>query len=302
MTTATLLCPLCGRGVRPARGARQRWQLVACEACGHVMAPHANGEALQQRHFGDAFAGADDGWTRAVDRANARRVLRVLGHAVTPGARVLEIGPGHGALLVALAAGGFRVEGLELSPAVALATSQRSRVPVRVGTIERYSRDTGVGYHAVVMRHVLEHMSDPVGAVEALHRLLMPGGVAYVAVPNIGAPESALPGWTGYQPYHLHYFTPARLHALFERSGFRVVTVRTREPFSGWVNAIVNSLRARRDDGEPAPAGRPGRIVVGVYNVVRFAVGTLLAPLRVVQAWSGRGEEIELFARKPERA
>ena len=46
---------------------------------------------------------------------------------------------------------------------------------------------------------------------------------------------------------------------------------------------------------------RPGRIVVGVYNVVRFAVGTLLAPLRVVQAWSGRGEEIELLARKPER-
>jgi len=28
----------------------------------------------------------------------------------------------------------------------------------------------------------------------------------------------------------------------------------------------------------------------------------LLAPLRVVQAWSGRGEEIELLAQKPERA
>jgi 16S rRNA A1518/A1519 N6-dimethyltransferase RsmA/KsgA/DIM1 with predicted DNA glycosylase/AP lyase activity len=70
------------------------------------MAPPANGEALQHRHFGDAFAGADDRWTRAVDRANARRVLRILRDAVTPGARVLEIGPGHGALLMALAAGG----------------------------------------------------------------------------------------------------------------------------------------------------------------------------------------------------
>src|SRR6267378_29130 len=144
-------------------------------------------------------------------------------------------------------------------------------------------------------------MPDTVGAVEALYRLLMPDGVAYVAVPNIGAPESALPGWTGYQPYHLHYFTPARLGALFERSGFRVVSVRTREPFSGWVNAVVNSLRARRGS-EPASAGRPGGIVVGAYNVTRFVVGTLLAPLRVVQAWSGRGEEIELVARKPERA
>src|SRR2546429_4505070 len=47
--------------------------------------------------------------------------------------------------------------------------------------------------------------------------------------PNIGAPESALPGWTGYQPYHLHYFTPARLRALFERSGFHVVSVRRSE-------------------------------------------------------------------------
>jgi len=261
------------------------------------MAPQANGEALQQRHFGDAFAGTDDGWTRAVDRANARRVLRILRHAVTPGARVLEIGPGHGALLMALAAGGFHVEGLELSPAVALATSQRSRAAVRVGTIERYSRDTGAAYDAIVMRHVLEHMPDPVGAVEALHRLLAPDGVAYVAVPNIGAPESALPGWTGYQPYHLHYFRPAGLRALFERFGFSVVSARTREPFSGWVNAVVNSLRARRDH-DPAPAGRPGGIVVGAYNVARLAIGTLLAPLRVVQAWSGRGEEIELLVRK----
>src|SRR6267378_5627999 len=118
-------------------------------------------------------------------------------------------------------------------------------------------------------------MPDTVGAVEALHRLLAPDGVAYVAVPNIRAPESALPGWTGYQPYHLHYFTPAGLRALFERSGFSVVSARTREPFSGWVNAVVNSLRARRGN-EPASEGRRRGIVIGAYNVARLAIGTLL--------------------------
>jgi SAM-dependent methyltransferase len=231
-----------------------------------------------------------------VDRANARRVRRVLQGLLPAGAAVLEIGPGHGALLAALAAARFRVEGLELSPAVAEATSRRSGVPVRVATLERHAGQAAGGYGGIVARHVLEHMSDPRAAVDALHTLLAPGGVVYVAVPNIAAPQAALPGWTGYQPYHLHYFTPARLDRLFERAGFERLGLRTREPFSGWVNAIVNS--ARSTPGGAPSRGRPRGAVVTAYNVARLLAGAALTPLRLLQGWSGRGEEIELVARK----
>jgi hypothetical protein len=133
-------------------------------------------------------------------------------------------------------------------------------------------------------------------ALEAVHGLLRPGGITYLAVPNIGAPEALLPGWTGYQPYHLHYFRPATLEALLRRHGFAVLACRTREPFSGWTNAVVNSLR-RPAAGE-STAARPRRSLALAYNVVRFAIGAGSWPVRLAQQWSGYGEEIEIVARR----
>ena len=307
MTVTTSACPLCGGGLRQASGVRRRWGLLECAGCDHVMAPAvqgtaADGEALQREHFGDAFTSTYDGWTRLWDRANARRVRRIVAGAVAPGTSVLEIGPGHGGVLSALAAAGYRVQGLELSPAVAQATSRRSGVPVRVATVAIHAREAPGAYGAIVARHVLEHMVDPVAALEAVHALLAPGGVAYVAVPNVDAPESALPGWTGYQPYHLHYFAPVRVRRVFERAGFTVLTLRTREPFSGWVNAIVNSVRGGRPAAPADSTAGPRPIVVGAYHLIRLLAGSAATPLRAVQAWSGRGEEIEILARKPEAA
>ncbi len=264
-----------------------------------VLSPDAGvqAEALQVSHFGDAFTVSDGGWTRLVDRANARRVRRVLQRLLPTRARVLEIGPGRGAVLVALAEAGFRAEGLEVSPAVAEASRRRAAVPVTVGTLDTRATGGAAAYDAVVARHVLEHMADPLSAVDALGRRLAPGGIAYVAVPNVSAPEAALSGWSGYQPYHLHYFTPARLRALFECAGLAVLMVRTREPFSGWFNALVGSLRRRDAAAVEQPATHSGTAVT-IYQTARLLFGALSGPLRFVQARSGYGEEIELLARK----
>jgi SAM-dependent methyltransferase len=306
MSVVTLACPLCGSGLRRSQRPRARLDLQECTDCGHVVASvmtssavAADAEALQHAHFGDAFAAADDRWTRLVDRANARRVRRLLEGVLRPSARILEVGPGRGAVLLELATAGFQAEGLELSSAVAELSRRRSGVPVAMGTLERHADSVSFRYEAVVVRHVLEHMADPTSAVATISRLLAPGGAVYVAVPNIGAPEAALAGWTGYQPYHLHYFTPPRLRALFERHGFVVTRLRTREPFSGWFNAVVGSLR-RGGRGDAAAAGsRPAGTMVGIYNAARLCVGALLAPARLIQAVAGYGEEIELLARKP---
>jgi SAM-dependent methyltransferase len=302
MTTGTVACVLCGGALGPAGRPGARVSLLACAGCGHVVsrdavAPDGDEQALQQPHFGDAFAEADDWWTRAIDVANGRRLRRVLASHLPPAARVLEVGPGRGAVLSALAAGGYRAEGLELSPAAARRAAARSGAPVAVGRLEPHAADEREGaYDAVVGRHVFEHMKAPAAALAAMRRLLRPRGLLYLAVPNIGAPEAALPGWTGYQPYHLHYFTPATLATLVRRHGFAVVVCRTREPFSGWTNAVVNSLRS------PAPAGpgpgRPGGALVAAYHAARLAIGASTWPLRLLQQWSGYGEEIELVARR----
>ena len=86
---------------------------------------------------------------------------------------------------------------------------------------------------------------------------------------------------------------------LVERAGFTVLTLRTREPFSGWFNAVVNSVRGVGPGAAADGAARPRPGVVGAYHVARLLAGGVAAPLRLVQAWSGRGEEIEILVRKP---
>jgi SAM-dependent methyltransferase len=302
VTTRTLACALCGGGLEPSARSREWLTLLECVECGHVvssdaLAPDVDGEALQQPHFGDAFADADDWWTRAVDRANGRRLCRVLAPHLPPAARVLEIGPGRGAVLAVLAAAGYRVQGLELSRAAARRAAERSGAPIVVGTLEQHGRDwPGAAYDAVVGRHVFEHMKEPAAALAAIRALLRARGIVYFAVPNIGAPEAVLPGWTGYQPYHLHYFKPSTLEGLFRRHGFVVLVCRTREPFSGWTNAVVNSLR--RSAGGYAATARRRRALVLAYNTARIAIGAVTWPVRLVQQWSGYGEEIEIVARR----
>jgi 2-polyprenyl-3-methyl-5-hydroxy-6-metoxy-1,4-benzoquinol methylase len=44
-------------------------------------------------------------------------------------------------------------------------------------------------FDVVMISHVLEHIKDPLAAIKAVSRLLKPGGVAVVVVPNLGRPE-----------------------------------------------------------------------------------------------------------------
>jgi SAM-dependent methyltransferase len=300
MTRRVLACALCGGGLARSGSASARLDLLECAGCGHVVSrdavePAIDAARLQLAHFGDAFADADDRWTRAVDRLNARCVRRVLAPHLAPAARVLEIGPGRGAVLAALSAAGLRPQGLELSPAAARRAAALSGAPVSVGSLEQHAGERAdAAYDAIVGRHVFEHMREPVAALRAMRALLRPGGLVYLAVPNLGALEAALPGWTGYQPYHLHYFRPATLEGLLRREGFAVLRCRTREPFSGWTNAVVNSLRPA---GGAATAGARGPLRTA-YNAARLLVGAATWPARLLQQWSGRGEEIEILARR----
>jgi hypothetical protein len=148
------------------------------------------------------------------------------------------------------------------------------------------------------MRHVLEHFARPEAVLAATGALLRPDGWLHVAVPNVAAAEAALPGWTGYQPYHLHYFSASNLCTVVKRAGFEVEQCATREPFSGWFNALLGSVHR-----PPATVERAARASAGpmrhAVQALRLASGIALTPARLVQARLGYGEEIEVWARRP---
>lgn len=66
---------------------------------------------------------------------------------------------------------------------------------------------------------------NPKPVLGELHRVLKPGGVAIIKVPNYGSINRRVMGakWCGFRfPDHLNYFTPASLTAMVRDCGYRV--------------------------------------------------------------------------------
>ena len=120
------------------------------------------------------------------------------------------------------------------------------------------------------MLSVLEHVNRPKEFLGHVRRLLKPGGVTYLIVPNVDSlacrvlhEEAA----TFDGRNHLLYFSPRTLRDLLEREGFEVVSTRTRvasldpvlerltynEPYSDATPAddpLVAAVRGRRREVE----------------------------------------------------
>ncbi|RYP85016.1 methyltransferase domain-containing protein [Nocardioides guangzhouensis] len=95
-------------------------------------------------------------------------------------ARIADLGCGTGTLAVLLAAEGYAVDGLDVSPemvARARAKAAAARVPVRarVGDANAPGLDPA-SYDVVLSRHVLWAMDDPPDALGRWVDLLRPGG------------------------------------------------------------------------------------------------------------------------------
>lgn len=235
-------CSLCGstdlaavrEGLRddPARS------VVRCASCG-LLQVEPKPTPAEDRAFYDANA-QDRARGKTVDRDSLReaaaydtsrhvRLLESLG--VPRKARVLDVGAGYGFFADALAVSGFEhVTGFEISEERRVLANEWGRVPVL--DLDVTAGDLGGhagAYDAVTLFHVLEHTSDPAGFLRALVRLVAPGGLLVVEVPN--AEEMMLETCPAYDDFywiraHLLYFTAATLRDCFARAGLPEPEVR----------------------------------------------------------------------------
>jgi SAM-dependent methyltransferase len=155
--------------------------------------------------------------------ADGRRIAARL-RALGAGDRVLDVGAGDGFHSQALAAAAFAVEALEPG-ATAREVFRRINgfVPMDGFLDEPFVAAHAGRYDAVLLSQVMEHLPDPELAAGYLHRLLRPGGIAVVALPQFRAWLSRLRGWKDMfisPPAYLNFLTQSGLGSLMERSGF----------------------------------------------------------------------------------
>jgi SAM-dependent methyltransferase len=305
---ASSRCALCGAGADAQRRLRLQtsddlralgeYTAVLCTACAAARTdpPPREMERVISPDVGET---AMSGWQRALLRRfigeRVSRVRPLLPRDRRP--RVADVGGGACAFANALAATGCDVTVFEPNPANARFANTASGVrfvaapfddaPVAAAAIADGSLD------AVTMWHSLEHVPDPVTTLALARRLLRPGGVLYVNVPNLDALQADIGGtrWCYADiPHHVTHFTPEGLNAAMRRAGLTGVMPHAwnaeYEVF-GFYQTLLNRLTGshnffynRAKKGTHAAAGP-----FPAWTRLVTLLGPLLLPVALLASW-----------------
>ena len=81
-------------------------------------------------------------------------------------------------------------------------------------------------FDVITMWHVLEHVSDLQGQIRELERILRPGGLLIIAVPNYKSYDAKFYSeyWAGYDvPRHLWHFSKKSIERIFSNNSFSLI-------------------------------------------------------------------------------
>jgi len=109
---------------------------------------------------------------------------RAVAQRVPPGGQVLEVAPGPGYLAIQIAKSGRRVTALDISRSfVALTRDNAARAGVDVDVRHGNASDmpfADASFDFVVCMAAFKNFTDPIGALNEIHRVLNPGGQASI--------------------------------------------------------------------------------------------------------------------------
>ena len=227
-------CNYCGDDDYKVRYIKDGYNIVQCKKCSLVYVnPRLTQESIDNLYNEDYFLG--DGFDKSIqyqkefeelsdkldltdwDAATIKEFIQT----ENKNPKLLDIGCGMGLFLWKAKKIGFDVEGIELSSFAAdFVRSKDITVNDKSIYEERLPENH---YDAIALKEVIEHLPDPMLALENVYSALKPGGVLFMTTGNYNSPERKLRGkdWFYFMPEgHIFIFSNKTMTNYLNKIGF----------------------------------------------------------------------------------
>src|SRR5215470_18976691 len=118
------------------------------------------------------------------DLSRFQEAARLVAERARPGSELLEVAPGPGYFAIEMAKRGYRVTTLDISePFVKIARKNVAAAGVAVDVRHGNASDMvlpSAAFDYIVCMAAFKNFSDPIGALNEMHRVLRPGGTASI--------------------------------------------------------------------------------------------------------------------------
>ncbi len=162
---------------------------------------------------------------------------------------LLDVGAGTGAFANIMQQAGWKVTGLE--PDATARANALSIYDLKLNELTNLHQLESNSFDAITMWHVLEHVHDPHGYLQAYLNILKPDGRLIIAVPNCTSHDAAVYKnyWAAYDvPRHLYHFSPASMQVLLEQKAFLLEAVKPMWFDSFYVSMLSEKYRNGKEN------------------------------------------------------
>lgn len=277
------LCPLCGSKEFDTifRSRRSPGPLVKCRLCGFLfISPLEDAKALIEDgpvlsgQSSDLVSSSDlsniSQWEQSLiksymseecaKRKNARSALERIHRLISPPGNMLDIGCFCGVFLDVAREAGWTCRGIEPLLGPSIFARGNFGLDIVTDTLGDNTFEQGC-FDVVTSFQVFEHLVDPMHELHKIKRLLRPGGVLVLEVPNLSMFAARL--FRGHHRHfvqdHINFFNRSTLAKALEANGFLPVDfwypsrLMSMKHLMKWLSG--NTSKSAEDDGLSQKSG-----------------------------------------------